>query len=205
MSETGRAHAARPGAGVPQGTGAGMSAGGMSGSRPSGEVADVLQLRRAFGAFATGVTVVTVAGDTPHGMTANSFTSVSLDPPLVLVCVGRSAIMHGLLVEASHFGVSVLAAHQEAVARHFASRWRPTGIAQFDTVDWRPGRLTGVPLINGALAHLECELWRSYDGGDHTIFVGSLLSLARPADQDALLFFHGQFRQLYPQRSEMTA
>jgi len=174
-------------------------------NKPSDDVADVLQLRRAFGAFATGVTVLTVGGDTPHGMTANSFTSVSLDPPLVLVCVGRNAIMHGLLLGARYFGVSVLSGHQEAVARHFANRWRPAGLAQFDAVDWQPGRLTGAPLIGGALAHLECELWRSYDGGDHTIFIGNLLSLARPTDQDALLFFHGQFRQVYPQRSEMTA
>jgi flavin reductase (DIM6/NTAB) family NADH-FMN oxidoreductase RutF len=148
---------------------------------------------------------VTVGGDTPHGMTANSFTSVSLDPPLVLVSVGRDAIMHDLLPAAGHFGISVLAGHQEQVARHFANRLRPLGRAQFDSVDWEPGRLTGAPLISNALAHLECGLWRSYDGGDHSIFVGHLLSLARPTDQDALLFFNGQFRQLYPHRSEMTA
>ncbi len=171
----------------------------------SGETAEVLQLRRVFGAFASGVTVVTVGGETPHGMTANSFTSVSLDPPLILVCVSRNAIMHKMLLAARHFAVSVLAGHQEAVARHFADRWRPVGPAQFDAVDWLPGRRTGAPLIDGALAHLECELWRRYDGGDHTIVLGSLLSVAVPADRDALLFFHGQFRQINLQRNEMTA
>lgn len=168
-------------------------------------VSDPAMLRRAFGAFATGVTVVTVGGRTPHGMTANSFASVSLDPPLVLVCVGRNAVMHNMLTAAGSFGVSVLASHQEAAARHFADRRRPLGLAQFDAVDWRPGRLTGAPLIEGALAHFECQLWRSYEGGDHTIFIGNLLAMARPVEDDALLFFHGRFRQVYPERSEMTA
>ncbi len=172
---------------------------------PSHQVADPKVLRRAFGAFATGVIVVTTGGDTPHGMTANSFTSVSLDPPLVLVCIDRSAIMHESLGATGCFGVSVLAAHQEPVARHFANRWRALGAAQFDAVGWLPGRLTGAPLIDGALARFECELWRSYDGGDHTIFIGRLLSLDRHADGEALLFFHGQFRQFNPERSEVTA
>lgn len=162
-------------------------------------------LRRAFGAFATGVTVVTVGGESPHGMTANSFTSVSLDPPLVLVCVGRNAVMHEALTANGHFAVSVLGAHQEAVARHFADRRRPLGQAQFDASKWRPGPRTGAPLIAGAMAHFECELWRSYDGGDHSIFIGNLLSLDRADDQDALLFLHGQFRKLVPYRNEMTA
>jgi flavin reductase len=166
---------------------------------PSSGTADTKQLRRAFGTFATGVTVVTVGGASPHGMTANSFTSVSLDPPLVLVCVDREAVMHHALQARGLFGISVLAAHQEPVARHFADRWRPLGIAQFEGVDWAPGRSTGAPMIAGALAHLECALWRAYDGGDHSIFVGSLLSLAKQPDSDALLFFQGRFRQLTPE------
>ncbi|MEV7008607.1 flavin reductase family protein [Streptosporangium sp. NPDC051022] len=172
---------------------------------PSHEVTDPKVMRRAFGKFATGVTVVTVGGGTPHAMTANSFTSVSLDPPLVLVCVGRNAIMHGCLAAAGAFGVSVLAAHQEAAARHFSNRWRALGAAQFDTVDWLPGGLTGAPLLTGTLARFECELWRTYDGGDHSIFIGKVLSLEQQDDQDALLFFHGRFRQIIPDRSEVTA
>lgn len=172
--------------------------------QPSCEVTDPKQLRRVFGTFATGVTVVTVGGDNPHGMTANSFTSVSLDPPLVLVCVDRQAIMHDNLVTAGHFGVSVLAAHQEPVARHFANRWRPLGQAQFDAVDWVPGRFTGAPLIGGALARFECALWRAYDGGDHTIFTGRLLSAERYSDQEPVLFLRGRFRQITPEHSEVT-
>ena len=167
------------------------------------EVADPKTLRRAFGAFGTGVTVVTVGGAHPHGMTANSFTTVSLDPPLVLVCVERTAIMHSCLVEEGRFGISVLGTQQESVARHFADRRRPLGRAQFDVVDWRPGALTDAPLILGALAHFECEVWRAYDGGDHTIFLGLLLSLDRRAADDALLFFQGRFRQ-FGQDAEMT-
>ena len=123
----------------------------MSAGLPVSAPVDSTLLRRALGAFASGVTVVTVGGEHPHGMTANSFTSVSLDPPLVLVCVGRSAVMHAKMAGAGTFGVSVLAAHHERVGRHFADRTRPLGAAQFDAVDWLPGRLTGVPLIDGAL------------------------------------------------------
>jgi flavin reductase (DIM6/NTAB) family NADH-FMN oxidoreductase RutF len=169
------------------------------------EPADTKMLRRAFGSFATGVTVVTAGGDTPHGMTANSFASVSLDPPLVLICVDRDAVMHRVLADTGVFGVSVLAAHQESVALNFANRWRPLGQAQFAGVDWLPGRATGTPLIAGALARFECGVWRTYDGGDHTIFIGRLLSMDRSGDEDALLFFHGRFRYLEPQRSELTA
>lgn len=154
------------------------------------------RLRRAFGTFPTGVTVVTVGGD-PHGMTANSFTAVSLDPPLVLVCVERDAIMHACLLLTSRFGVSVLAADQAEVARHFADRRRALGRAQFDPVAWAAGPVTGAPLITGAVAHFECELWRFYDGGDHTIFLGRLLSARHGPAADPLLFLHGSLRR-YP-------
>lgn len=159
----------------------------------TGEVVDVTALRRAYGTFATGVTVVTVGGGTAHGMTANSFTSVSLEPPLVLVCVERGAVMHTSLSVARCFGVSILGADQEGVARHFANRHRPLGLAQFELVTWRPGRLTGVPLIEGAVAHFECGVWRTYDGGDHTIFLGKVLSLDRRLDEDVLVFHRGTF------------
>jgi flavin reductase (DIM6/NTAB) family NADH-FMN oxidoreductase RutF len=178
----------------------------MSGAcGPASDSFDATLLRRVFGSFPTGVTVVTVGGGTPHGMTANSFASVSLDPPLVLVCVDVGAVMHEALSAGGCFGVSVLGARQERVARHFADRWRPTGQAQFDGVDWVPGRLTGTPLIAGAVARFECELWRSYDGGDHTIFLGRLLSLDHSGYQDALMFFHGRLRPIDAERSEMTA
>lgn len=163
------------------------------------------RMRRVCGAFATGVTILTTGGAAAHGMTANSFTSVSLDPPLLLVCVARDAVMHRKLHETSHFGVSVLAAHQEDVARHFADRWRKLGMAQFDAVDWSPGPVTGVPLIDGALAHFECELLTAYAGGDHTIFVGTVLALDRRDDADALVFVDGRLRRLGRAEMEVTA
>ncbi|WP_213451356.1 flavin reductase family protein [Rhizomonospora bruguierae] len=157
---------------------------------------DPLLLRRTLGLFATGVTVVTVAGTEPHGMTANSFTAVSLDPPLILVCVRRDTVMHDRLLSADAFGISVLAAHQEAVARHFANPRRPLGHRQFDPVDWFPGGFGGAPLLADAAALLECELWRTYDGGDHSIVVGRLVRFDREPDAEVLLFLNGRFRQL---------
>ncbi len=155
-------------------------------------------LRQVFGTFATGVTVVTVGGERPHGMTANSFTSVSLDPPLVLVCVDRGAVMHGCLDTARFFGISVLAAGHAGLARYFADPRRPVGPDEFAQVTVVAGERTGVPLIAGALAWFECELWRRYDGGDHTIVVGRLLRTDRPAEADALLFHRGQLHTTRP-------
>ncbi|MEU8775842.1 flavin reductase family protein [Streptomyces sp. NPDC048606] len=154
---------------------------------------DRRQLRGAFGTFATGVTIVTVGGDVPRGMTANSFTSVSLDPPLLLVCVDKDADMHRSLERSATFGVSILGDGQEAVARHFADHSRPVGAGQFDTVDCRPGRACDAPLITGATAHFECEKWRAHDAGDHTIFLGRLLTASRTAGTGALLFHEGRF------------
>lgn len=158
-------------------------------------------LRRAFGTFATGVTVITVGGDNPHGMTANSFTAVSLRPPMVLVCVDRTALMHERLRHGL-FGISVLPAGQEELARYFADLSRPLGAGQFETVDHYLGPRTGAPLIRGALAHFECQLAGAFDGGDHTIFLGRLLTLGwqkdRPADE-TLLFVRGRFRQVGPE------
>jgi len=163
---------------------------------PPGGVADPTRLRKAFGAFATGVTVVTVGGDKPHGMTANSFTTVSLDPPLVLVCVGRTAVMHESLTATGTFAVSVLATQHETLARWFADRRRPLGGEQFAAIDCEPGPRTGAPLISGALAHFECAVAAVHDGGDHSIFVGELLSARRFTDSGALLFVDGAFRQV---------
>jgi flavin reductase (DIM6/NTAB) family NADH-FMN oxidoreductase RutF len=156
-------------------------------------VHDKASLRRVLGAFATGVTVVTAGGDVPHGMTANSFAAVSLDPPLILVCVGRDAFMHEVLAQRTAFAVSILAADQTEVARYFADKQRPIGRDQFDAVSWSPGAYSGAPLIDGALAHLECKLEHRHEAGDHTIYVGQPLSLWRRPGDDALLFLNGQF------------
>ncbi|MER7760778.1 flavin reductase family protein [Streptomyces sp. NPDC097619] len=160
------------------------------------DMGDRTQLRRTFGAFPTGVTIVTVGGNAPRGMTANSFTSVSLEPPLVLICVNKDAIMHGSLLRSDTFSVSVLSSGHETVARHFANSRRPAGADQFHDVEWIPGRATDAPLISGAVAHFECEKWAGYDGGDHTIFLGKVLSAARQPEEEAILFAGGRFRAL---------
>lgn len=161
---------------------------------------DAVALRSLLGTFATGVAVLTVGGTVPRGMTANSFVSVSLDPPLVLACVDRSATMHAIMCGVDVFGVSILASDQEPVARYFADCRRPSGAAQFTAVDWVAGDHTGAPLLLGALAWFECRLWRAYDGGDHTIFVARVLSAVRVPrtgpGRRPLVFHQGGFSQL---------
>ncbi|WP_232376876.1 flavin reductase family protein [Amycolatopsis aidingensis] len=146
--------------------------------------------------LATGLTVLTAPGARIHGMTANAFTSVSLDPPLVLCCVSHTARMHAAIKEAGCFAVSMLGADQEELARYFADKRRPTGAAQFDTVDWVAGPHTGAPLLSGSLAWLECEVTEDYAGGDHSIFVGRVLSSLRITRQRALVFYNGGFHRV---------
>lgn len=151
-------------------------------------------LRRVMSRFATGVTVLTVGGATPHGMTANAFTSVSLDPPLVLCCVSWSARLYKATADTGTFGVSLLAADQGDVARHFADGSRPEGAAQFAGYGWSPGPETGAPLLSGALGWLECEVERRYPGGDHAILLGRVATALPGAEADALLFLGGALR-----------
>ena len=104
------------------------------------------EYRDSVGMFTTGITVVTAASERfGHGMTANAFASVSLDPLLVLVCVVKDALMHKVLDEVGRFAVSVLAGDQEVLARYFSDSGRPTGMAQFVPVAWHPGPVTGAP------------------------------------------------------------
>lgn len=150
---------------------------------------DPRHFRRTLGRFATGVTVVTVARpEGPHGMTANAFLSVSLDPPLVLVSVDRRARMHAYLAEAIRYGVSILARDQEIAARHFAGKPQPG----FDPVfRW----VAGVPLLEGAVAQLVCDVWERVPAGDHTLVLGRVRWLDY-WDREPLVFFGGDFRCL---------
>jgi flavin reductase (DIM6/NTAB) family NADH-FMN oxidoreductase RutF len=123
-------------------------------------------LRSCLGRFATGVVVVTFDGpDGPRGVTVNSFTSVSMEPPLVLVAVARGARSHDVL-KGRPFCVNVLGAEQEPIARQFAGTGRGTAVWVEDAA---------VPRLAGVLAHLECRPWRHYDGGDHTLFLGEVV------------------------------
>lgn len=158
----------------------------------STSIADHRFLRDAFGAFATGVTVVTVGGGRPHGMTANSFTAVSLDPPMVLLCIARTAVMHERILATDCFAVSVLGEQQEPIARHFADSSRPDGWAQFTDTDWVKGDLTGAPIIARSQAFFECRRREVHDAGDHVIVVGEVLGLEKGTKQAPLIFAHGR-------------
>ncbi|MFD9407337.1 flavin reductase family protein [Streptomyces sp. NPDC059989] len=157
---------------------------------------DSVELREAMSRFATGVIVISVGGENIHGMTANAFSSVSLDPPTVLCSVSHTAVMHQAITAGGRFGISVLDAEQEQLARFFADKKRPLGPEQFSGLDWEPGPLTQAPLLRGALAWLECELEESHDSGDHSIFIGRVVRAATSRASSALLFFNGKFQQI---------
>lgn len=152
--------------------------------------------RQTIGSFATGVTVITTAhGAHLKGMTANSVTSVSLEPLLLLVCVDRTAHTHPILLDAGHFVVNILASDQEDVSRMFASKeshLSPDLMGQ----KFRVGRL-GSPVLEGTLAYLECRTRWVLPGGDHDLFVGEVeeLEIVRP-DADPLLFYQGKYGDL---------
>ena len=154
--------------------------------------------RRVVGHFATGVTVVTTCDDGRHvGMTANSFTSVSLDPVLVLVAVDRRARFHAAVLEAGAFAVNVLAADQEDVSRWFATRGRPEDHEHIDRWPHRVGEAAGAAIFDGVLAALECETYAVHDGGDHSLLVGRVVAMAAPRpDAEPLLYFKGVYRTL---------
>lgn len=153
-------------------------------------------MREAMSRFATGVIVLSVGGEHIHGMTANAFSSVSLDPPALLCCVSHSAVMHKAVLAARRFGISVLGAEQEDLARYFANKNRPLGPEQFSGLDWRPGPVTEAPLLHGALAWFECELSDSHDSGDHSIFIGEVVNSGSSSSTSGLLFFNGGFQQI---------
>lgn len=129
-------------------------------------------LRNAFGSFATGVTVVTTRqpDGKPRGFTANSFTSVSLDPPLLLVCIAKAALSCDTFAQADHFAVNILADNQKEISGLFASQ----SAEKFDIADWQVDA-QNTPLIDGALAHFSCERHRLVDAGDHLILIGQVL------------------------------
>lgn len=147
------------------------------------------ELRGALARFSTGVTIVTTQSESgPVGITANSFSSVSLDPPLVLWSASRGSRRYPFFQEAEHMAIHVLADCQMPLCRAFAAN--PDA---FDQADWSTGE-TGVPLLRGCLARFECERYAEYDGGDHAILVGRVLK-ASVRSGLPLLFYGGQFGQ----------
>lgn len=150
---------------------------------------DVATFKTALGRFVTGVTIVTTTTDGhAHAMTANAFTSVSLDPLLVLVCVDRSTRFRGAVAAAGTWAVSVLPAADAEVADWLATKGRPL-VGQLDGVPHRDGPATGAPLLDRALATLECRTWATYPGGDHDIVVGEVLAVTAPTAVEAPLLY----------------
>ena len=148
--------------------------------------------RHVLGHFASGVTIVTTCdGDRrPTGLTASAFSSVSLDPPLVLICVDQKSHSYPALLESGCFAINVLTTEQEQASRRFAS----TRLDKFDGVDFEVSDL-GLPLIAGALAHIECTTVNTHVEGDHTIFIGRV-ERARVSAGEPLLFFRGRYGRL---------
>jgi len=147
------------------------------------------ELRNALGRFASGVTVVTTQRDgNVLGMTANSFVSVSLDPPLVLISVAQQAHLHAALTRAGRYGISVLAEHQKDLSSHFAGRGP-------DNVDFRFRDHAGIPLIEGALAHFVVTVTDSHPAGDHTLFIGRVEHFESHEGRP-LIFHSGRYHQL---------
>jgi flavin reductase len=154
--------------------------------------------RKALGAFATGVTVVTTHGeDHAYGMTANAFSSLSLDPPLVLVCARSGAAGTEHICRNRVFAVNVLAAHQEPISRYFASESRPRGRDAFAEIEHRRG-LTGSPILADVAASMDCRLYSAQEAGDHHILVGEVLDLEVDGALEPLLFHGGRYRRVRP-------
>ena len=147
------------------------------------------------GRFATGITIITTLGadQAPHGMTANSFTSVSLAPPLVLFCVDHRAGILPHFRGSKYFAINVLNENQQQLSAHFA---RP-GHDRFDGVSWQPGH-GGVPLLPDVLATLECAVTQRLEAGDHDIFIGEVLQ-AHWREGRPLLYFASRYRKLEPE------
>lgn len=153
--------------------------------------------RRAMGRFASGVTVLTAPGGSHvHAMTASAVASVSLEPLLVLACVERDARFHEAIVEAGVWGVSVLPASMRGVAEWLSTRGRPLH-GQLDQVPHRPGPVTGVALLEGALSTMECRTTGVHEAGDHSIVVGEVVGVsAGEVSESALLYYRGRYEVL---------
>jgi flavin reductase (DIM6/NTAB) family NADH-FMN oxidoreductase RutF len=151
--------------------------------------------RRALGQFATGVTVVTACdGADVHGITANSFTSVSLTPPLVLVCIDKRGRFDRILRTSGRYCVNILAEDHQQISNRFA---RPRATDHSEFADCSAATTScGAPILSDSLAHMDCRVVDVHDAGDHHIFVGLVESCGYAAEADALVFFRGRYRSL---------
>ncbi|MDP1520224.1 flavin reductase family protein [Porticoccus litoralis] len=150
------------------------------------------ELRNAMGNFATGITVITALDGqgNPRGMTANSFSSVSLEPAMVSWCVGRDSRLFELFQQTDHFAVNILHSGQQAISQLFAGSEQN----KFDHVNWHPG-LHGLPILDDCPCHFQCRIEHRHPGGDHIILVGRVLEFSNEP-LEPLIFHGGQYRTL---------
>ena len=167
---------------------------------------DQSAFRGALGRFASGVTVVTTRVDgEDHALTASAFTSVALDPPLVLVCIDHKNRFHAAVSSSRTWAVSILSEQNQAAATWFATRGRPLE-GQLNRVEHRPAKVVDAVLLDSALAWLECETWQTYDGVDHTIVVGKVVHAEVGDGDDPLLYYRSHYASLTPSdESEKSA
>jgi flavin reductase (DIM6/NTAB) family NADH-FMN oxidoreductase RutF len=158
---------------------------------------DPAAFRLAAGRFPAGIVVVSAALDgVPHIMTVSAFTSVSLDPLLVLFCAEKIARFHDAVLAAGSWAVSVLDEDSEKISRWLSTHGRPLA-GQLDEVPHHPGPLTGAPILDRALSALECRTTAVHDGGDHSIVVGEVIGVAGPRSPGRpLLYYAGRYRHL---------
>src|SRR5208282_2756702 len=154
------------------------------------------EFRKAMGCFATGVTILTLDLESEvHGMTANAFASVSLDPPLVLVCVDHSTRTHAHLYARKRFGINVLGEDQRAISEYYARAERTHENAEAEAGARFDRTKHGTPILYGSLAYLECRLHSAEVAGDHTIFIAEVEDVV-VREGDPLLFFRGKYRKV---------
>ena len=152
------------------------------------------RLREALGRWASGVAIVTSrAGERVHGMTVSAFSSVSLDPPLVLVCADKASDTYAVIAEAGFFAVNILSSEQQDLSNRFASE--KDEHRRFVGLETREA-VTGAPLLPGCLAHLDCQLVATHDAGDHVIYVGRVEAVEEDAAREPLLHFQSAYRAL---------
>lgn len=152
---------------------------------------DPWKLRQAMAQFATGVTVVTtVEGGRPYGLTASSFASLSMDPPLVLVCLSKRLETHATIEKSGVFAINILSASQREFGMRFAGML-PDVEDRFAGIDWTTGA-TGSPLLAGCLSWVDCRVWKIHDGGDHSIFVGEAQDVGVSEGGEAPLLYHNR-------------
>jgi flavin reductase (DIM6/NTAB) family NADH-FMN oxidoreductase RutF len=161
---------------------------------------DPLEYRQAAGRMPTGILVAgTTLDGADHAMTVSAFSSVSLDPLLVLFCAEKIARFHDTVLAAGFWSVNVLGEDSEKTARWLATRGRPLD-GQLDGIDHHAGPVTGAPVLDAALSTLECRTVSVYDGGDHSIIVGEVVGVGNSADDRGPLIHHqGRYRSLAPE------